>query len=113
MKRILALGLLWVGLASEVLALTETEQKVTATAAVDTFEYKTVQTKEGLNFRVPADMPIETKDGIQAPIPLDQYVYGKFKKAETRLNDLEKRVAELEQRQAEASTKKSSLVSPS
>lgn len=53
------------------------------------FQYQTVTTKEGLTFRVPEDMPIERRGGIQAPIPFDEYMYGKFKQMDTRLQRME------------------------
>ena len=60
------------------------------------FEYHTVTTKEGLNFRVPEDMPIETKNGIQAPLPFDEYMYGKFKQIENRLNSMDAKLDRIE-----------------
>lgn len=61
------------------------------------FKYKTVQTKEGLVFRVPEDMPIETRDGIQAPIPFDEYVYDKFKAMDSRLRNIESKLMKIEE----------------
>ena len=52
------------------------------------FQYQTIKTKEGLTFRVPVDMPIEVRGGIQAPIPFDEYGYGKFSSIDRRLSDL-------------------------
>ena len=60
------------------------------------FKYRTVKTKEGLIFRVPEDMPIETRGGIQAPIPFDEYIYRKFKQTETRLQSLERKIDRIE-----------------
>ena len=71
------------------------DQKATPTESVN-FEYKTVTTKEGLVFRVPDDMPIETRNGVTGPIPFDEYVYAKFKKLESRIATLETKVADLE-----------------
>ena len=56
------------------------------------FKYHTVATKEGLVFRVPEDMPIEKRGGILAPLPFDEYMYGKFKQMEDRLKRLEAKV---------------------
>lgn len=60
------------------------------------FQYTTVTTKEGLTFRVPDDMPIENRGGIVAPIPFDEYAYGKFKRMEKRLAQMEARVEKME-----------------
>ncbi len=61
------------------------------------FKYKTIQTKEGLVFRVPEDMPIETRGGIQAPIPFDEYIYGKFKEIDNRLRNVESKLGKIEE----------------
>ena len=53
------------------------------------FKYRTITTEEGLVFRVPEDMPIEKKNGILAPIPFDEYMYGKFKQIDERLKRIE------------------------
>ena len=60
------------------------------------FKYNTVTTKEGLNFRVPEDMPVETRNGIQSPIPFDEYMYGKFKQIENRLNSIDAKLNNIE-----------------
>jgi hypothetical protein len=60
------------------------------------FDYQTVTTKEGLNFRVPEDMPIQKKDGIVAPVPFDEYMYGKFKKMDARLDHIEQQLTSIE-----------------
>lgn len=56
------------------------------------FKYKTVTTPEGLTFRVPEDMPIENRGGILAPIPFDEYAYGKFAQLYARIDKLEARL---------------------
>ena len=61
------------------------------------FPYKTVTTPEGLTFRVPYDMPIEKRGGIVAPIPFDEYAYGKFGAMEKRLGALEARMSRAEE----------------
>ncbi len=88
MKQVLILlTLLTVG--SSVGAATPEEKKAA------NFEYQTT-TKEGLTFRVPEDMPIEKRDGIMAPIPFDEYMYGKFKQLEKKMQGLEEKIAQLE-----------------
>ena len=61
------------------------------------FKYKTVTTPEGLVFRVPEDMPIEKRAGILAPIPFDEYSYGKFAQIQDRLNKLETKLDKLQE----------------
>ena len=60
------------------------------------FKYQTITTKEGLTFRVPEDMPIEKRGGIQAPIPFDEYMYGKFKQIDNRLKNIEQKLDEIQ-----------------
>ena len=62
----------------------------------DNFKYHTVTTKEGLNFRVPEDMPIETRNGLQVPMPFDEYMYGKFKQMDNRLKSIETKLSNIE-----------------
>ena len=78
------------------------------------YRFKTVTTPEGLNFNVPEDMPIETRNGLKAPIPYDEYLYFRFKKLEEKLEEnsakLDKMAAQMEKVQSslEALQKKSS-----
>ena len=72
------------------------------------FRYQTKMTKEGLHFRVPEDMPIEHRGGLQVPLPFDEYMYGKFKQLdgilksmETRLERIEKLLIEMKEAQTE------------
>jgi len=60
------------------------------------FKYRTVTTKDGLHFRVPEDMPVVERGGIQMALPFDEYVYGKFGKFEARVARLEAKVKALE-----------------
>ena len=62
------------------------------------FKYKTVTTKEGLVFRVPEDMPLETRNGIMAPIPFDEYMYSKFKQVDTKLKDVNDKLDRIEKK---------------
>lgn len=57
-----------------------------------TFTYRNVTTKQGLTFRVPEDMPIEYRDGMVAPIPFDEYMYGKFKQMDFRMQRIESKL---------------------
>ena len=45
--------------------------------------------KEGLNFTLPPDWPIEKRGGITAPIPVEEYLGKKFSAVESRLKLLE------------------------
>ncbi len=60
------------------------------------YKFKTVTTKEGLNFNIPEDMPIEKRNGVTAPIPFDEYMYFKLRKVEEKLASLEKKIDELQ-----------------
>lgn len=64
---------------------------------VENVDY-TVVKKEGLNFRVPIDMTIEKRNGIIAPISTDQYIYGKFKKLNERLDATDKNLTALDEK---------------
>ncbi|GEM_PF-1545381 len=61
------------------------------------FQYQSVTTPEGLTFRVPEDMPIEKRNGIVAPIPFDEYMYGKFKQMDQRLKTIDERLERIEE----------------
>jgi hypothetical protein len=65
------------------------------------FKYQTVTTKEGLSFRIPEDMPIETRNGIQIPIPFDEYMYSKFKQMDNRLNAMDAKLEAIQKFLAE------------
>ncbi len=93
-RRILVLlaGLAW----AAALPARAEEKKDGPSYAKPNFKYKTVTTPEGLTFRTPEDMPIETRDGILAPIPFDEYVYGKFSQLYARLDRLESKLDTIE-----------------
>ena len=76
-------------------AFTEAEKQEIRDEAKD-FKYNEVIAKSGLKYRVPEDMPIETRNGIEAPIPFDEYTYGKFKRIEGRLDRIEESLARIE-----------------
>ena len=59
-------------------------------------ESSTITTKEGLTFRVPKDMPIEMRNGIQAPVPIEEYMYAKFKKVEKKMGKMEEKLDNIE-----------------
>ena len=63
---------------------------------VKKYRFEKVTTKEGFNFSIPSDMPIDRKDGIVSPIPFEEYLYIKFKQIEQRIAELEKRIGKFE-----------------
>ncbi len=62
------------------------------------YGFKDVTTKEGLKFRIPSDMPIETRGGLVSPVPFDEYLYIKFKKIEERVTEVDKKLAEVDKK---------------
>ncbi len=60
------------------------------------FHYQTKMTKEGLFFRVPEDMPIERRGGLQVPMQFDEYMYGKFKQLDDTLKEIGARLGHIE-----------------
>ncbi|MBI3011070.1 MAG: hypothetical protein HYY58_01065 [Candidatus Omnitrophica bacterium] len=57
-----------------------------------------LKTKEGLHFKVPPDWPVEKRDGVVAPIPIEEYMFRKFSAMESRLRALEQQVGAMELR---------------
>lgn len=55
-----------------------------------------VKTVAGLKFEVPKDRPIEEKNNIVSPIPLDEYVALKFSKLESRLQKIEESISQIQ-----------------
>ena len=54
--------------------------------------------KDGLRFQVPADWPIETRNGIVGPIPIEEYLGRKFKAMEGQLQLLGQQLSSIELR---------------
>jgi len=52
----------------------------------------TVETKEGLRFEVPSDRPIVKRNGVVAPIPMDEYLHQKMKTLLKRIDELDQKV---------------------
>lgn len=77
---VLALGLCLPGQAAE-----ENEDKTTV-----------VKTRDGLKFKVLTDWPIEKRNGVVAPIPIEEYLSKKFAAFQKRLHATEEQVASLE-----------------
>lgn len=57
-----------------------------------------LKTKEGLHFKVPPDWPIEKRDGVVAPIPIEEYMSRKFSAMDSRLRTLEQQVGAVDVR---------------
>ena len=72
------------------------EQEEEVREEATNFKYQTVKTQEGLNYRIPEDMPIESRNGIQAPIPFDEYMYSKFKAIDNKLQNMDEKLDHLE-----------------
>lgn len=58
----------------------------------------TVQTKEGLYFKVPPDRPIVNRDGVVSPIPMDEYLHQKIKTLTERLDEMDKKMEAMTER---------------
>lgn len=58
----------------------------------------TVKTKNGLQFEVPEDWPIEERNGTVGPIPIEEYLAKKFNEVSTKLRTLEQQHSSLELR---------------
>ncbi len=56
------------------------------------------KTERGLHFKVPADWPVEERNGIVSPVPIEEYLSRKFSAITSRFNVLEERVNTLEKR---------------
>jgi len=71
-------------------------------------EEMVIREEKGLRFKLPADWPIEERDGVVAPILVEDYLSRKFsvlntkfESVEVRIDSLEKRLAALEQEDKE------------
>ena len=69
-----------------------------AAGPVEAAETKTsastvVKTKEGLHFNVPADWPVEERNGAVGPVPVEEYLAMKFSGIESRLRTLEQQIS--------------------
>ena len=62
------------------------EEKSSDTATVQ-------KTSDGLHFNVPSDWPIEKRNGVTGPIPIEEYLARKFKALEAQLQALEQRLS--------------------
>lgn len=57
-----------------------------------------VKQKKGLQFKLPADWPIEERDGLVSPIPIEEYLSRKFTAVNARLEALHKAIGDLQTR---------------
>ena len=66
-------------------------------ATDDTIGMET-KTSKGLKFKLPADWPVEERNGVVAPIPPEEYYARKFSAIESRLKSVEQQTGSLELR---------------
>ena len=66
-------------------------------------EKENLVTKElkGFKFKVPADWPVEDRDGQVGPVPVEEYLAKKFSAVSARFDAVEKQLAALETRVGE------------
>ena len=57
-----------------------------------------VKHEDGLHFKVPADWPIEKRNGVLAPVPLEEYLAKKFGALERRVQQLEQELTAVDLR---------------
>ena len=50
------------------------------------------KTEDRLHFQLPADWPVEKRNGVMGPIPIEEYLAKKFGAIESRLQSIEQRV---------------------
>ena len=83
---------------------------VSAQAADDSTEpaATVLKSRDGLHFQLPTDWPVEKRNGVVGPIPIEEYVSRKFATLEKRLQTLEQQVSvfDLRMRVLEEATKK-------
>lgn len=67
-----------------------------------------VKTADGLRFKLPPDWPVEKRNGIVSPIPVEEYLSKKLSAIESRLQQLEQQMvaADLRLRAMEEELKK-------
>ena len=83
-------------------ALADDDERQKAAEDMQNYRFKTVTTPEGLHFRIPEDMPIETKNGLKGPIPYDEYQYYKMRKLEEKMIEVDKKLDRFEQSTAKS-----------
>ena len=57
-----------------------------------------VKEKKGIRFKLPADWPLEERDGSVNPVPVEEYLSQKFSAIDSRLSALERDLEELKAR---------------
>ena len=73
----------------------EVDERKKVEEEIKGYRFKTVTTPEGLNFTIPEDMPIETRNGLKGPIPFDEYLYFKFRKLDEKLTETNVKIDKL------------------
>ena len=74
------------------LAFGDDAQREKTESEFQKYRFKKVTTPEGLNFNIPEDMPIETRNGLKGPIPYDEYLYFKIMKLNEKITQVEGKV---------------------
>lgn len=59
------------------------------------YKARTVNAKEALQFRIPEDMPVETKGGVVSRASTEEYIYIKFKQLDKKLKGIEEKIDRL------------------
>src|SRR5207245_1138350 len=57
-----------------------------------------MKTHDGLNFQLPPDWPVEKRNGVVGPIPIEEYLSKKFEAVDARMRALEQQLTSLELR---------------
>ena len=57
-----------------------------------------IKTEDGIRFKLPADWPIEKRNGILGPVPVEEYLSKKFSAIENRLQQAEQQLNSLDLR---------------
>ena len=61
-------------------------------------EESIIRTEERLRFKLPADWPMERRNGAVGPVPIEEYLAIKFKALEAQLQALDQRLTSLDLR---------------
>jgi len=63
-----------------------------------TYGKTVIKVVDGQRFQLPEDMPLQSKNNIIAPMPIEQYIAMKFERLEERLQRIEADVAALKKK---------------
>lgn len=94
----------WLGWAVTMLAL----GSLAIAQTVEERENLVTKELKGFKFKVPADWPVEDRNGQVGPVPVEEYLSKKFIAVSARLADIETRLTAVETRLADAEQKSTS-----